>query len=126
MLTKSFNSYWAVSLDALCLLFSGAHALAVIVSFYQGHYIIPSVLCVGAILLYIVGQAGFAGQLWAKKILFIATVLICLHLFFALFHAITPKHYLGEYFYPVYGGVLAILLVLLLGYKRGNPQIKFL
>ncbi|WP_299771447.1 hypothetical protein [uncultured Pseudoteredinibacter sp.] len=126
MLTKSFNSYWAVSLDALCLLLSGAHIFAVLVSFYQGHYIIPSVLCASATLLYITGKAGLAGQLWAKKILFIATVLICLHLFFSLFHAATPRLYFGEYFYPVYSSVLAILLVLLLGYKRGNPQIKFL
>lgn len=126
MLTKSFNLYWAVSLDVLCLLLSSAHIFAVLVSFYQGHYIIPSVLCVFATLLYIVGKAGLSGQLWAKRVLFIATVLICLHLLFALFHAVTPKLYLGEYFYPVYSGVLAILLVLLLGYKRCNPQIKFL
>ena len=126
MLAKSFNSYWAVSLDVLCLLLSSAHILAALMSFYQGHYIIPSLLCVSATLLYIVGKAGFSGQDWAKKTLFIATTLICLHLFFALFHAITPRLYLGEFFYPVYSGVLAILLLLLLGYKRGNPQIKFL
>ncbi|HIG39503.1 MAG TPA: hypothetical protein EYQ14_03030 [Gammaproteobacteria bacterium] len=92
------------SLEWLTLAAAGVGFLAVAYTFIIGkHYVIPTGLLVGAIVLANLGYHGIQNKLWARNILFWSAVVICAHTFFALFWAKAPRDLLGQSFIPVYG-----------------------
>ena len=96
-LTLNYTLEW-ITLAASCMVF-----LAVIYTFVIGkHYVIPTALLGGAVVLANLGYYGIHDKLWARGLFFWLAVMICAHTFFALFWAKAPRELLGQYFVPVY------------------------
>ncbi|MDP2127783.1 MAG: hypothetical protein Q8K97_10425 [Pseudohongiella sp.] len=95
--------------------------LAVLQSFVIGrHYIIPTTQLAAALVLGNIAWYGFSGQLWAKLLLFWSGVLLCCHLFFALFWSKAYRDILGVAFEPVCLLLLILFAWLTVQYKRRN------
>ncbi|MDO8907832.1 MAG: hypothetical protein Q7W55_04940 [Pseudohongiella sp.] len=95
--------------------------LAVLQSFVIGrHYIIPTTQLAAALVLGNIAWYGFSGQLWAKLLLFWSGVLLCCHLFFALFWSKAYRDILGVAFEPVCLLLLILFVWLTVQYKRRN------
>ncbi len=113
-------SVYRHSFECVCLLLSLVHGLLMLASFWQGHYIIPTVMAGVALIFFHLGRAGLRGVLWVKKLLANVVTALCLHLLFSLFFAKTPKLVLQSGFYPVYSVLLLLLLYLLFRYIKEN------
>jgi hypothetical protein len=95
--------------------------LAVLQSFVIGrHYIIPTTQLAMAMVLGNLAWYGFRGQLWVKLLLFWSGVLLCCHLFFALFWSKAYRDILGVAFEPVCLLLLILFVWLTVQYKRRN------
>lgn len=111
--TLNYSLEW-VTLAAACAVF-----LASVYTFAIGkHYVIPTALLGGAIILANLGYYGLRDKLWARSIFFWIAVVICAHTFFALFWARAPRELLGQGFFPVYGCVCVLFGYLASIYAR--------
>lgn len=111
------------SLDALAALLAFAALLGVLQSFIIGkHFVIPTMFLLLTILFGNLARFGVRGHHWAKHVLFWMFALLAFHTFFALFWAGTarPGQFLGDAFYPVYGGLCLLFTILCFTYARSN------
>ncbi|MBB6520885.1 hypothetical protein [Pseudoteredinibacter isoporae] len=108
------------SLEYICFSLAAVHCLLVPWSFFKGHYVIPTIMLVSMLIFYRLAKAGLSNVVWVKKLLSYGFVVLCCHLFFALFHAKMPRELLQLWFFPVYASLLLLLLFLLFKYIRVN------
>jgi hypothetical protein len=98
-----------------------AALLAVLQTFLIGkHYIIPSVILVGAVLFGNLAWWGWQDARWAKHVLFWLGFLFTAHAFFALFFSKRYRELLGGAFEPVCVVVVIVFAVLTVQYARRN------
>ncbi len=114
------SAFYRYSLEYICFVLAIVHLLLVPFSFLQGHYIIPTIMIISTLLFYQLARAGLLDVLWVKKLLSYAFLVLCCHLFFALFHAKAPRELLQFWFSPVYASLLLLLSLLLFKYIRAN------
>lgn len=113
----------ANSLDAVAALIAAVALLGVLQSFIIGkHFVIPTMFLLLAIIFGNLARFGLRGERWAKQLLFWMFLPLAFHTFFALFWADTarPGQFLGDAFYPVYGGLFILFSVLCITYARSN------
>jgi len=111
------------SLETIAVLFTLGATLGVFQTFIIGkHFVIPTMVLLLAIFFANLARFGLQGQRWAKHMLFWIFVLAACHAFFALFWAADarPGKFLGDAFYPVYGGLFAVLSFLCWKYAQRN------
>ena len=109
------------SFDLIFALAAAAGLLAVLQTFVIGrHYIIPSAILTGTVVVGNIARYGFQGQLWAKQILFWSGFLFTAHAFFALFFSKRYRELLGGAFEPVCIVVVVVFAYLVYQYARRN------
>jgi len=111
-------------LEVLSAVLTVIGLVAVLKTFIDGHYIIPTCFLAVSFLMGNLAYYGFQGKAWAKRVLFWLSVLLCFHLFFALFFAKTPRESLGDAFLPVYLVALVVAIGLTLIYAKANRLIR--
>lgn len=100
-------------------------ALAVLQTFVIGkHYIIPSVILVGAVLFGNLAWWGWRDAAWAKHVLFWLGFLFTAHAFFALFFSKRYRELLGGAFEPVCVVVVIVFAYLTVQYARRNRLFR--
>ncbi len=113
------------SFELLFALIAALAALAVLQTFIIGqHYIIPSVILVGAVLFGNLAWWGFRDQPWAKYTLFWLAFLFTSHAFFALFFSKRYREILGSYFEPVCAVIVVVFAFLVVQYARRNQLFR--
>lgn len=96
-------------------------ALATLYNFAIGkHFVIPTVTFVVGFFFFNLAWFGLRGERWAKYFLLGIGLTLCLHTFFALFFAVTPKKILADAFYPVYGAACLLFAYLSVSYRAAN------
>ena len=111
------------SLEAIAGLFALVAALGVLQTFVIGrHFVIPTMILLLAVFFGNLARFGLHGQRWAKHMLLWIFILAACHAFFALFWAADakPGGFLGDAFYPVYGGLFVGLSFLCWQYAKRN------
>ncbi len=113
------------SLDFLAAIIAIAALIGVLQTFIVGrHFVIPTMVLVLAILFGNLARHSMRGAIWAKHVLFWIFFVATCHAFFALFWAITPRVFLGDAFYFIYGAVFVVLGFLSWQYARKNEILK--
>lgn len=114
------STFYRYSLDYICFVLAIAHLLLVPLTFLQGHYVIPTIMLISTLLFCQLARAGLRNVSWVKKLLSYGFLVLCCHLFFALFHAKAPRELLQLCFLPVYLSLFLLLSFLLFKYIRAN------
>lgn len=111
----------ATSFDLIFAAMAVIGVLAVLQTFIIGqHYIIPTGILAITVLLGNIARFGFAGQHWAKQVLFWCGFLFTAHAFFALFFSRKYPELLGPAFQPVCIAVIVVFSFLTIQYARSN------
>ena len=109
------------SFDLIFALMAAGAFLAVLQTFIIGkHYISPSMILVGTVLLSNIAWYGLRDVLWAKFLLFWSGFLFTAHLLFALFFAQVYRTVLGAAFEPVCAVLLLLFAFLTWQYAKRN------
>jgi hypothetical protein len=109
------------SFDLIFAVIAAAGFLAALQTFIIGqHYIIPSGILVGTVLIGNIARYGLKDQIWAKQVLFWCGFLFTAHAFFALFFSRRYREILGEAFEPFCVVVILVFAFLTIQYARRN------
>jgi hypothetical protein len=113
------------SFDIIFLVLAALALLGVLQTFVIGrHFLIPTVILAGAVLLGNLAWQGFQNRLWAKHVMFWSGFIFAAHVFFALFWAQKYREVLGVAFLPVGGAIAALAAYLVVQYARRNRLFR--
>lgn len=81
-------------------------------TFYNKHFVTPTINLASAIVFYNLSVYGFRRKPWLRTLPFYFCVVMCVHAYFALFWAITPRAMLGDNFTLTYSIACAVFALL--------------